>query len=104
MKIPDYYVRVISLPPTIRGVTLPNDDGTFSIYINSRCDEQTRRAALEHELEHMARDHFYKEESVALQEREANGQPLPAPPPRQKRIRCYDGLRGMEQFLRRIGL
>ena len=30
MRIPDYYVRVIDLPPAVRGVTLPNDDGSFS--------------------------------------------------------------------------
>ena len=103
MTIPDYYVRMIQLPPAVRGVTLPNDDGTFSIYINSLLSDESRRSALEHELEHMARDHFYRsEESVALQEQEANG--VPAEKTADGRsIRRYRGLRGLEAFLRRIG-
>ena len=106
MTIPDYYVRVISLPPTVRGVTLPNDDGTFSIYINALCDDEVRRKALEHELSHMARDHFYKQEPIALQEAEASGQAAgesTTEAPRTKKLRCYHGLRGLERYLRSIG-
>ena len=32
----DTYVRLVSLPTRVEGVTLPNDDGSFDIYINSR--------------------------------------------------------------------
>jgi len=107
MTIPDYYVRIIDLPPTVRGVTLPNEDGSFSIYINAIFDDAVRREALEHELEHMARGHFYKpEEPVAKQEMEAKGLVSPetaAPHSAGRTIRRYLGIEGLEKFLRSIG-
>ena len=73
MRIPDYYVRFVDFPPTVLGATLPNDDGTFSVYINARLGDDARRETLRHELEHMARDHFYRDAPVAAQEAEARG-------------------------------
>jgi len=43
MRIPDYYVRFVDFPPTVLGATLPNDDGTFSVYINARLGDDARR-------------------------------------------------------------
>jgi hypothetical protein len=104
MRIPDHYVRVIELPPGINGVSVPNDDGTFSIYINALYDAGTQRRALEHELEHLARDHFYKAESVALQEAEADGKPLPTALPVSETPRLsYADLRSLERYLRSVG-
>ena len=50
MWTPDYFVRLVELPASVEGVTVPNDDGSFDIYINSRLGEERRRAKLEHEL------------------------------------------------------
>lgn len=55
----DYFVRFVVMPPHINAVTLPNDDGTFDIYINSLLDETQKREALAHELKHIKKDHFY---------------------------------------------
>ena len=99
MRIPDHFIRVIPLPRNVRGVSVPNDDGTFSVYINALYDTDDQRRTLEHELEHLARDHFYKQEPIALQEAEARGAvPRPAAP----RIRLYPGLRALETYLRSI--
>ena len=100
MRVPDYYVRLIELPPTVLGATLPNDDGTFSVYINSRLSDEARRETLLHELEHMARDHFYKSEPIAAQEAEASGAPCPAA---EKTVRCYRDLASLTAYLRRAG-
>ena len=100
MRIPDHFVRVIRLPRKIRGVTVPNDDGTFSIYINDLYSAETQREALEHELEHLARDHFYSSDPIALQEAEAGGAVLP---PAERKIRVYRGTAGLEDYLRSIG-
>ena len=83
MRVPDYYVRLVELPPTVLGATLPNDDGTFSVYINARLGDAARRETLCHELEHMARDHFYQSAPIAAQEAEARGETAPSalPPP-----------------------
>ena len=97
-------MRVVGLPPAVRGVTVSNDDGTFSIYINSLYGDEKQREALEHELEHLARDHFYDRGPVAAQEAEASGRTpggLPPEPP-ERMIRLYTSLKDLEEYLRQI--
>ena len=108
MRIPDHFIRVVPLPPAVRGVTVPNDDGTFSVYINSIYDTASQRSTLEHELEHLARDHFYSQAPVAVQEAEAGRKPQPLPAtvhaavPGKKQIRLYRDLRALERYLRSV--
>ena len=103
----DYFVRVLELPASVRGVTVPNDDGTFSIYINALYGDETQRRILCHELEHIARDHFYKDEPIARQEAEADGKAPSAPSSAAdwegRAIRCYRSPRALEDYLRSIG-
>lgn len=66
----DVFVRYIELPSTVRGVTIPNDDNTFNIYINATICEDKQKQALNHELEHIKRDHFYDEEPAIKNEKE----------------------------------
>lgn len=72
MWTPVYFVRLVSLPAAIDGVSVPNDDGSFDIYINADLCEARRQECLEHELEHIMEDHFYQEsKSVAQLEQHA---------------------------------
>lgn len=73
MWTPEYFVRIVELPPKIDGVTVPNDDGTFDIYINALLSEDRQVNRLEHEIRHICMDHFYEDMSVAVCEAEANG-------------------------------
>ena len=67
-----YFVRFVSFPSTIRAVTLPNDDGTFDIYINQTLPYELQLAAFKHELNHIQKDHFYVDECCIAQiEKEA---------------------------------
>lgn len=80
----DYALRFIELPIRVEGVTLPNSEGGFDIYINSLLPEEKRRQVLEHELRHIEAEHFYLEMSVEQMERQAAGEPLALalrPPP-----------------------
>ena len=71
---PDYFVRYVDFPVTVKGVTIPNDDGTFDIYINSVLCEEQQRECLEHELRHIRKDHFYTDtKPIREVEREASG-------------------------------
>lgn len=55
----DYVVRVIDFPSyTLGGVVTPNDDGTYSVYINARLDKKHQRRAFVHELRHIQRNDF----------------------------------------------
>lgn len=69
----EYFVRYIDLPTAVEGVTLPNADGTFDIYINARLSQAGREQCLRHELRHILKDHFYTDRSVAVCEVEADG-------------------------------
>lgn len=66
------FVRYLRFPSDrVRAVTIPNDDGTFDIYINSRLPEELQQKALDHELKHIQKDHFYNEDPVWVNEEEA---------------------------------
>lgn len=72
----DYYVRPVALPRTVEGVSIPNDDGTFDIYINSRLSPQRQEAALQHELRHLQAEHFYLDMPIERMEKQAEGEAL----------------------------
>ena len=55
----DTFVRLVPLPARVEGVTLPNDDGSFDIYINARLSPARQQETLEHELRHIRHEHFY---------------------------------------------
>lgn len=56
----DYFVRVVPFPVyTIGGMVTPNEDGTFSIFINARLSLERQRKALDHELKHLEDNDFY---------------------------------------------
>ena len=74
----DTYVRLVPLPVKVEGVTLPNDDGSFDIYINARLSPARQQETLEHELRHIRRDHFYVDMPVSRMERQADGEVLNA--------------------------
>ena len=69
----DVYIRGVPLPAAVRGCVLPNEDGTFDIYYNSRLDSDSCRRAVEHELEHLRRGHLYDCRPVWINELEAGG-------------------------------
>ena len=60
----DYFVRFIPLPWHVKGFVTPNDDDTYSIYINSLLPDAVQRAALEHELRHIRNGDLYSDEPV----------------------------------------
>lgn len=68
----DVNVRYYPLEYHVEGVTLPNDDNTYDIYINSLICKEKQDAALKHELEHIAQNHLYDYNDVAIDELLAN--------------------------------
>lgn len=86
----DYFIRQVPLPRTVEGVTLPNDDGSFDIYINSTLSPEKQDEALKHELRHLKSEHFYLELPIELMERQADGEALnPVLHPPENHIPCF---------------
>lgn len=74
----DIHVRCLDFPNrSVKAATFPNDDGSFDVYVNTLYPEAVQRRALEHELEHIRRGHFYSDAPIAQKEAEADGRPLP---------------------------
>lgn len=65
------FIRPISLPGSVRAVTLPNDDGSFDIYVNISLPDELQRKAIDHELLHIRKNHFYNDDPVWINEQEA---------------------------------
>ena len=96
----EYYVRQVPLPVRVEGVTLPNDDGSFDIYINSRLSPARRQETLEHELRHIRADHFYLDMPVSRMERQADGEALnPVLHPPAGMIPCFDSEQALSAWL-----
>lgn len=60
----DYFIRWVPFPPdngTDGGMVLPNDDGTFSIYLDIRllCNANKAKKTYRHEVNHILNDDFY---------------------------------------------
>ena len=75
----DVFVRLISMPSSVKGVTLPNLDGTYSVYINDCLSAEMQQRTLEHELCHIEHDHLYSNEPVAAAERLAGSNVIELP-------------------------
>lgn len=57
----DVNTYLIDLPHSVRGLTTPNDDGSFSIFINARLNYEQQLQAYQHEMRHIQNDDFSKE-------------------------------------------
>lgn len=58
-------VRLLSLPPSTRGVTVPDQDGNYNIYINQNLTYEMQLTTYLHELEHIKNNDFQSDKPVA---------------------------------------
>ena len=97
MWTPVYYVRLAPLPLSVDGVTLPNNDGSFDIYLNSRHPKQHHDETLTHELNHIQQDHFYNDiKGIRTIEQEADG----VSP--HRKIPLFPSLEALGRFIQRV--
>ena len=66
----DYYVYLIPLPHAVHGFITPNDDDSYTIYINQNLSLEQRLDALKHELKHLTEGHLYSLDDVSSIERQ----------------------------------
>lgn len=62
----DYFVRLVAFPRAVKGngILVLNDDGTYSVYINSRASDAQKKRAMRHEYAHMANDDMYGDKNI----------------------------------------
>ncbi|MDD6090605.1 MAG: hypothetical protein SO014_02905 [Candidatus Limivicinus sp.] len=101
----DYYVRLVDMPRAVEGVTVPNGDGSFDIYINSRLSPLQQEETLKHELLHLEREHFYLDIPLERMERQADGEPvnIVLHPP-EGMIPCFRSESALARWLRAVCL
>ena len=68
----DFIVRLISLPPTVKGFVSINEDGFYSIYINDSLSAEEQKETFRHEMGHIECDHFYSGKPIDIIESEAD--------------------------------
>lgn len=71
----DYWVRYVDFPNMAsESVVASHGDGTFTIYINTLFSLERQLDRLEHELRHLEKEHFYRDElTIAQVEHQADG-------------------------------
>ena len=67
----EIFIRGLQMPATSRGVVVEIEDD-FIVFINTELCPECQRRTIIHEIEHIKRDHFYKDDLVVADEREAN--------------------------------
>lgn len=65
------FIRQMSMPCTVYGATVVDADGNYNVYINENLCDRKKRDTVDHELRHIENGHFYSEDAVAENEREA---------------------------------
>lgn len=53
-------VQLIDMPTSVKGHTVNNSDDSYTIFINSRINQEQRILAYKHELDHIKQDDFKK--------------------------------------------
>lgn len=57
-------IRIVRLPPHIRGYTMPDENGDYNIYISDCLNDESRVKTLRHELKHIRCGDIYSNESA----------------------------------------
>jgi hypothetical protein len=65
-------VRVAALPSRVKGVTVPDEDGNYNVYLNKCLSYETQRRAYLHEIEHITNDDFNSYEPARYIEERTN--------------------------------
>lgn len=51
-------LRYMSLPTSVRGLTVQDEEGDYNIYVNARLAHEASKKTLQHELQHIESSDF----------------------------------------------
>lgn len=63
----EIFVYLLNLPDGTKEAVSSNEDGTFSIFINSKLSRDGQLRAYEHALKHIKRNDFHKEDVQTIE-------------------------------------
>ena len=63
----DYFVYFQPMHGKIGGYVTPNQDGTYSVYLNSALNRERNIQTLIHECNHIANDDFSKSDIITIE-------------------------------------
>ena len=72
----DFIVRLVRLPSSIKGFTIPDENGDYNIYLNDKLYGEELNAAYDHEVEHIERGDFY-DDTRSVREKETKKRSAP---------------------------
>ncbi len=64
------YIRKISLPPNVRGVTIKDHEDNYNVYVNTNLCQKSLEATIAHEMCHIKNNHFYNDQTAIQSEKE----------------------------------
>ena len=68
----DYFVHLVDFPVcSAGGIVLLNDDGTYTVLLNSRLSREKNADSLKHEITHIEKDDLYRDDPISQIEAEA---------------------------------
>ena len=67
-------VRVVGLPSTIRGLTVPDTEGNYNIFLNKNLTYEMQVDTYQHEFNHVRMGHFCSTDPVVVLEKKAKYQ------------------------------
>lgn len=74
----DIQLFYVDFPTKIRGRTVANADGTYSVFINARLSYAMQRKAIKHELRHIRKGEVDSDNVVSVQQLEMGAHDLKA--------------------------
>lgn len=54
------FIRYLSLPCTVKGLTIQDREGNYNVYINARLTNEANQQTLQHEIQHILDNDFHK--------------------------------------------
>jgi len=58
-------VRLVSMPASVRGFTIADQDGNYNVYINRALTRESQQDTYLHELRHIERGDLYSDKPVS---------------------------------------
>lgn len=63
-RLKEIIIRAIPMPIHIRAFTIPDAQGDYNVYLNSKLGEEQQKKSFAHEKRHIENDDFYLDMSA----------------------------------------